>query len=34
MENTASILTVMTDKMVGTAGILYILAMVLYIFDF
>ena len=32
MENTASILTVMTDKMVGIAGILYILAMVLYTF--
>ena len=29
MEHAASTLTVITDKMVGIAGILYILAMVL-----
>ena len=32
MEHAASTLTVITDKMVGIAGILYILAMVLYTF--
>lgn len=32
MEHAASTFTVITDKMVGIAGILYILAMVLYTF--
>ena len=32
MEHTVSTLTVITDKMVGIAGILYISAMVLYTF--